>query len=170
MVGFSGEHTQQLMRHWLDLQKGRNVPKRSDIDPIALGGKLLPHIFLCSVSYHPFTVYYRLQGTFINDRLGQNFKGMKIGPETFGNAAQEISDMYQRVAVDQTPILSHEMILSSAGTERRIEVIHLPLADETGKTGFIVGAIDILNLVQADADTFIPDHWVIQNTVAPSVD
>ncbi len=168
MVKFSGKTTEKLMKYWLDLPGQPNLPNRSDIDPVSIGTKILPHIFLCSVQLDPFEVYFRLQGTFINDLLGQNFKGKKVGPETFGDDADDILELYKRVSEDQRPILSRELIKSAMGTERLIEVIHLPLAGERkdGNVQFILGAIDVLNWDRSQSETFVSRHWVIQTTNA----
>lgn len=161
MINFRGKNTQQLMHYWLDRVKGDALPQRSDIDPIDMDTALLPHIFLCSVSYDPFEVYFRLQGTFINSRLGQNFKGKKIGPEIFGDAAHDINDLYYRLAHSQKPILSNEMIKSTAGTSYLVEIIHLPLVDESGTTRFVLGAIDLIDRNESYLQKFISNHWVV---------
>ncbi len=59
-----------LFRYWDSQRRGRKMPARQDIDPIAMGPKLLPHLMLCEVTEHGNEIRFRLVGTSLVKRLG----------------------------------------------------------------------------------------------------
>ena len=58
-----------LLRYWEDKRAGRRMPARSDIDPIEMGKRLLPHLMLCEISEHGNAIRIRLVGTSLVKRL-----------------------------------------------------------------------------------------------------
>ncbi|MEH6405480.1 MAG: PAS domain-containing protein [Sneathiella sp.] len=165
MNKLSSNKNHKLLRYWEALPKADKIPQRANVDPIDMDPEILPHIFLCSLFHNPFTVRFRLQGTYINGLLGQNYKGKELNEETFGSSAEAIKDLYKHVAEGQGAHAVHESIKSSTGVEILAEVLYLPLLGETGNIEFILGSIDALNLNQIDMVDFVSKYWKIEDSI-----
>ena len=153
-----------LFAYWLEIAKGETIPLRNDLDPVNIDPLVLPHIFLCSLGYNPFSVHFRLQGTFITEYLGQTFTGKELSEEIFGAAADNIRDLYKRVADGKNPVVSHELVSSENGDEVSIEVLHLPLSDEIGQISYILGSIDVFDEDYSRAKNFTSKYWIIKDS------
>lgn len=165
MITLSSSKNQLLLNYWETLPVLQKIPCRKDVDPINIAPTILPHIFLCSLQYDPFTVKFRLQGTYINGLLGQDYRGKELNEETFGTSAETVKELYRHVADGRAATAAHQRIKSTTGVEILTEVLYLPLLGETDKVEFILGSIDTLQQNQIDMVGFVSKYWKIENTI-----
>ncbi|WP_419901270.1 PAS domain-containing protein [Kiloniella sp.] len=166
----SSATNKSLLAYWLKLSEGAGVPQRARFDPINIDPEVLPHIFLCSLGYAPFSVHFRLQGTFITEYLGQAYTGKELNKETFGESADEVKALYKRVADTRHPVVSQELISAANGDEILIEVLHMPLMNKQGKVAFVLGSIDAMGDDYLNKQHFVSHHWVVKSSTGVSVD
>ena len=159
-----------LLAYWLRLSGEGGVPQREHFDPVDLEPEVLPHIFLCSLGHAPFSVHFRLQGTFITEHLGQNYTGKELNDETFGTAAATVLDLYKQVAYGEHPVVSQELVSAANGDEILIEVLHMPLMNRQGKVAFILGSIDAVGDDYLNKKHFVSHHWSIKSTTELGLD
>ncbi|MEH6630425.1 MAG: PAS domain-containing protein [Halopseudomonas aestusnigri] len=166
----SSATNKSLLDYWVRLSGGIGVPQREHFDPIDLDPDALPHIFLCSLGYAPFSVHFRLQGTFITEHLGQAYTGKELNSETFGEAADDVLELYKRVADELHPVVSQELISAANGDKILIEVLHMPLMNKQGKVAFVLGSIDAIGDDYLNKKHFVSHHWVVKSSTDLNID
>lgn len=96
--------------YWDDKRSTRNMPSWHDIDPTELR-EVLPHMFVVSIEYDPFRVFYRLVGTiavsFRHELTGRYLDEV----ESFTEAVRvELADEYRLVCDRRTPTFSRDVL------------------------------------------------------------
>lgn len=137
-------------RHWRDVLRGRRMPSRSDIDPIAIGRDLL-HVTLLGVTREPLDFRVRLVGEFVRTAVGVQ-RGQRIA-DTVGDAqGRERVLRRLRMCTEQAlPIRGLYRYVPLTPPERRIwvEAVSCPLSDDGETVHHIVN-------FGCDADFDIP--------------
>ncbi|MCZ4279940.1 PAS domain-containing protein [Kiloniella laminariae] len=145
-----------LLSYWQSLPLKQDLPLKASFDPLSVPRQIWPQLFLCQLFYEPFSVLIRLQGTYLNDKLHQQFTGKYIDETTFGASASKVLRAYQRAALKRVGYLSQERLCFGEGFGVFLEAIHLPLLDEKGQVSHMLGALERLPC-QADClDNFTP--------------
>ncbi len=89
-----------IMAYWQQLRGPRAMPRRQEIDPVALPRPSLPHLFLVQVECHCFR--YSLVGTAIELQYGMSMAGrlLQDGADEAAIVAQ-----YRETVEDPAPDL-----------------------------------------------------------------
>ncbi len=154
---------QGILEYWKSLPLEQDLPYKSALDPLLIPTEILPHIFLVELSYDPFSAYIRLQGTYLNNSLGQHFTGQFIDEDNFGPYSAEVLKLYEQLANRRTPYISHEEIISQDDMNVMVEAIHLPLLDDQGGVKYILGAISRLSGLSNPESGFVPNRWEVNS-------
>ncbi|MGF1626372.1 MAG: PAS domain-containing protein [Alphaproteobacteria bacterium] len=156
--GLRSPATRGVLAYWRALVPGAGgVPHRRAVDPIGIGGRLLPHIFLCEYAADG-RILIRLQGSYLAEQAGQTMTGRHIDQSTFGVNAPAILRLYETVRATRCPLATHETVLTTRHDVIPCEVLHLPLLRDAPGTsgateiGYVLGALDRLD------DGLLPRH------------
>jgi hypothetical protein len=116
-----------LHRYWNRCRGARRVPDRRDIDPIALGPKLLPHIGLMDIVEGGARVRYRLLGTAIVERFGSNPTGKFMDEVMGGSYSEYIHGLYREMLRAHAPVFSESVFRWDVSGFVRTRRLYLPL-------------------------------------------
>jgi hypothetical protein len=129
----------RLLRHWLERRGGGVAPRRSAIDPTAIG-PILSSVWMCDYEPADRRFRMRLAGEDINRLYGRNvtqcyFEEI-IAPALFS----DLVERYRRVV--EEPAIMHcggHIYLASDRSEVGERLV-LPLADDSGAIRHVIGA------------------------------
>jgi len=146
--GLRSAQSRALLAYWRALPAGPGgIPHRRAVDPVGIGPRLLPHIFLCEYRTDG-RILIRLQGSYLAEQAGQSMTGRHIDQTTFGVNAGAILTLYQAIREIGRPLATHETVLTTRNDVIPCEVMHLPLLRDApaGGTeiGYVLGSIDRL--------------------------
>ena len=116
-----------LYLYWNGSRGDRRVPDRSDIDPIALGPKLLPHVGLMDIVDGGARVRYRLLGTAIVERWGADPTGKFMDEVMSGSYTEYIHGLYREVVRARAPVYSESVFRWDVDGFVRTRRLYLPL-------------------------------------------
>lgn len=116
-----------LYRYWNRCRGERRVPDRGDIDPIALGPKLLPHVGLMDIVDGGGRVRYRLLGTAIVERFGSDPTGKFMDEVMSGTYSDYIHGLYREVVRARAPVYSESVFRWDVAGFVRTRRLYLPL-------------------------------------------
>jgi hypothetical protein len=116
-----------LYRYWSQRRGQRRMPDRRDIDPLALGPKLLPHIGLMDVIDGGARMRYRLLGTAIVERWGNDPTGRYMDEVMSGTYAAFIHSLYRTLVQARAPVFSESLFRWDAEGYLRTRRLYLPL-------------------------------------------
>ncbi|WP_200341119.1 PAS domain-containing protein [Rhodovibrio sodomensis] len=89
----------ELADYWLARRGDAAMPRRADIDPMALGSHHLPRLILADVLREPLRFHFQLVGEQLEHQLGGRFTG-----KTIDISAGAFFKPYQAVATQTRPI------------------------------------------------------------------
>lgn len=116
-----------LYRYWDRCRGPRRMPDRRDIDPLALGAKLLPHVGLMDIVDGGARVRCRLLGTAIVERWGSNPTGKYMDEMTSGSYLDYVHSLYREVVRARAPVFSESVFRWDAAGFLRTRRLYLPL-------------------------------------------
>lgn len=93
-----------LFRYWDAQRRGRKMPARQDIDPIAMGPKLLPHLMLCEVTEHGNKIRFRLVGTSLVKRLGFDPTGQLLADLPTSDYVDFLGKLLRQAHAEAAPV------------------------------------------------------------------
>lgn len=129
------EPWEQLFQYWLSKNIDGRPPGRADLDPMIEIPHLAAHLMILDIL--PDGYRYRLAGSDLGNRLGEELTGRRVGRATA--AESKWFDLLDTVNHEQKPlIVTTEMPLPSGG--KRLGIV-LPLVDRSGKTEQILAGI-----------------------------
>lgn len=133
------EH-RDLLLWWLAARRGREMPSRSDFDPLD-HARFLPRLFLVAVSPEPPHFRYRLCGTEIDTQQGYSMTGRTF-EELFRDELYRFTlERFLDVAFNRR-ISYHSTHFSNDNTARnsRFTRLLLPLSDDGARVDTILGS------------------------------
>jgi hypothetical protein len=138
----------EVLGYWHRQCAGRKLPRPSDIDPIGLGSRVLPHIVLVDVEPEG-GLRYRLCGTSITVEVGRDLKGERVDGFHPDRAYGDwLLSLYHRCIATARPLYSESTYLSpEAGLARRTYRLLCPLSPDE---------VSITRLLGAQTFTFDP--------------
>lgn len=96
-----------LIRHLFIYWQGRcrsgAIPRRPDIDPMALR-HILPNLLMVEFEFEPFRVKFRLVGTKVVEFTGFEFTGMYLDEITQPEAGHSFIDCYETACRSRQPV------------------------------------------------------------------
>jgi hypothetical protein len=120
-----------LLSYWETARGTRPMPTKTDIDPVRLGAKLLPHVLLVELVAGG-RLRYRLCGTALIEAAGADITGKHVD-ELYPNPAYTgyIDGLYRRCIAERRPIYSESRYLaSSSSLQRTARRLICPIAGE----------------------------------------
>lgn len=133
------EH-RDLFRWWLAARGGREMPARTDFDPIEHPA-FLPRLFLVTVNPVPPHFRYRLCGTEIDETQGYPMTGRSFEQLFSGELLRFTSDRFADVAFNRH-VSYHSSHFSSSNTAKhnRFTRLLLPMSDDGNRVDTILGS------------------------------
>lgn len=131
----------QLCGRWNEVRAGRPMPRREELNPFALRGMLkFAQLFDVIDGGRDFRV--RVMGSGLSDQSGLQLTGKYVSEFDNASLRTRIHTALWRVCETKEPVrlyAPHSALLQLA--HRQIEVVCLPLGDETQVTQVIAGVI-----------------------------
>jgi hypothetical protein len=134
---------QALYEHWAGCRRGRAMPGRADIDPLAIPGTVWPHTMLLDVVRQDGVTRYRYR------RTGEIFwqRGLEprgrfvddVVPETAGYR-QYVIGIYDELVARGRPIYTENVFtLEGRGAPMLTRRVSLPLSKDGEQVDMILG-------------------------------
>ncbi len=141
LAGISGDSVfARVCAYWAILRENGTAPKRSAVDPRALGDAL-PHVFLAEL-VAPRVARLRICGHKIEDLMGMDMRGMPLTVLFQGNARDAVAEAVEQVSHGARVILSLEGETGFGLPEVKATLALMPLADDTGRITRMMGVIE----------------------------
>ena len=129
------EPWEELYGYWLSKTVEGRPPGRADLDPMIEIPHLVAHLMILDVL--PEGYRYRLAGSHLGNRIGEELTGRMVGRDT--PAESQWQDLLGMVSREQKPVVvTTEMPAPSVG--KRMGVV-LPLVGPSGKTEQVLAGI-----------------------------
>jgi hypothetical protein len=120
----------RVYEYWQVQRRGRELPSRSDIDPLDLGFAL-GNITLIDVLYDPLRFRYRLHGSVIVERVGIDMTGKLVDEVAEPERRAFILENYRTVVATRQPLARHGRRTLDQ-RQWNFNSITLPFANEAG--------------------------------------
>lgn len=118
--------------YWSAKRSSRLMPLRSDLSPIDMPRRLLPHLMIAELVDEPFVVRYRLMGTAMVQEFGEDFTGRTAKDISTGDYLAYVEGLYRSVRDTRAPVYSESTFRWDTGGWRHTRRLMLPLAlDQT---------------------------------------
>jgi hypothetical protein len=145
-----------LLRYWRSLSRNGAVPRRRDIDPIALR-KLLPHLYLIDAGATPDELRYRLAGSIIVQAFGfepgrlsrAQIRARHVKPERYDEFNRTSAETH-RIVADRIIAYTHDHMTSYTKDYLGYARLNLPISEDGVTVTGIFGAI----YLSSDGDPF----------------
>jgi len=122
-----------VLAYWQQLRGARAMPRRQEIDPVALPRPSLPHLFLVQVECHSFR--YSLVGTAIELQYGMSMAGRLLQDPPGGADEAAIVAQYRETVELRRPTYCEHDFINTREVPLRCRRLVLPLsADGTTVT------------------------------------
>lgn len=118
----------EIHRYWQDQRRGRRLPARADIDPMAMR-VALGNIALIEVHHSPLRFRIRLAGTYQVDRLGMDPTGMWLDELPAPEYRDLLISRLKEIVARPEPLLAHNRQMMDEHWYD-YEALWLPLAND----------------------------------------
>ncbi len=129
----------EMQSHWAQLQAGRLVPLRSEIDPRAIAGTLETGFIVERTQ--PGMVRFRLAGLALCDLMGMEVRGMPlrsfIAPAVRADFSAQLEKVFDGPEVHEYSLISE----NSTTAPLMARMLILPLKSDTGDIDRAIGCI-----------------------------
>ena len=132
-----------LLAYWIRLCGTRGMPARREVDPLALGARLLPHMAIIDVLDGGTRFRFRLCGTGLAAAAGVDLTGKYVDAlNPNQDYAAYIQAVYRRTAETRRPVYSETLYagLESGSPRRLAKRLLCPLSDDGLACSHILGA------------------------------
>lgn len=130
---------QSLYEYWLGRRHGRAVPERRDIDPLDMPRNLLPHLLLVELHGARPRIRYRLIGTAISERYGEDFTGRYLDEVSGPHYRDLLQDLYGRMRDHGKPVYVESLFRIAPEVIAKTCRLYLPLAQDGEITMALAG-------------------------------
>jgi hypothetical protein len=128
----------RLHAYWRDRRRGAAPPSREDIDPSDLK-ELLPNLALIDVEDGPRRYRFRLVGTEIVARYGQELTGKRLDEVELGSELASISAQYDETVMERAPTYCRHELTRPGDRLLRYERLLLPLSRDGIHVDMLLG-------------------------------
>lgn len=140
-VELGNDVLRELLEYWTSRRRGDRLPRRGDVDPIAMKA-WLPHVMLLDVELDPRRFRWRLIGTHITWALGRDATGKWFDefyePVVCGGMTTAYSQSVERRA----PVRFTGRADFARKSHVGFESLHMPLVDDDDRvTMLLAGAV-----------------------------
>jgi hypothetical protein len=118
-----------LYEYWMVKRGVRNMPSRTDIDPLDLPS-YLPGIVMVDVEYEPFSLIYRLVGTREAEARGQDPTGRSVFEAWDGRSLEDVLENYRQCIARKGPLYDADRTLDPERNWLEAGTVFLPLSDD----------------------------------------
>ncbi|MFD2264299.1 PAS domain-containing protein [Lacibacterium aquatile] len=137
--------TAEVYRYWAAKRAGKLMPRRADIDPMALK-TYLPSLMLVDVVDPPDEFRYRLVGTLLCRARGYDPTGKPVFETFFGKGIgrerSEIQTLYRLVRDTCQPVFAWDSVTVPDPRLRDLGALLMPLSrDADNKVAMVMGYI-----------------------------
>ena len=115
-----------VLGYWQSLRGTREMPRRQEIDPVALPRPSLPHLFLMKVECHCFR--YSLAGTAIELQFGMSIAGQALHDVLFGSEEDSVFAQYQETVETRRPTYCEHKFIDTSRVPLQFRRLLLPLS------------------------------------------
>jgi hypothetical protein len=119
--------TAAFYRYWDSKRQGREMPARSDLDPIEMR-TWLPGIILVDVLSYPDQMIYRLVGTHSVDIRGSEVTGLRVQDGNHGSKLPHVMENYRLVIEEKKLVYDWDGTSIRGDYDIATEVLLLPLS------------------------------------------
>ena len=136
---------EQLQAYWDRLRAGRDMPARSDFDPIDIP-RLLPHIVMIDVHYDAggglADFSYRLWGEHIIEHNRRSLVGRRLSDLERDDPRQKRwTDNYRRAVNERRPAFDTATYRTVSDTVKTMDFAVFPLAAASGRIDAMVAGV-----------------------------
>ncbi len=129
-----------VLAYWQRQRGTRLMPARADIDPMAIP-RLLPHVYLIDVIAAPRDYRFRLIGSAIAARYGEDNTGRRIG-EVFSEPSLSLARrIFGTVVEERRPVRAGGPVVWRNDEHVTFECVYLPLSEDGRAVNMIFGAL-----------------------------
>jgi hypothetical protein len=137
-IAIGSDALRSLYEYWRMKKGARLAPSRGDVVPAEIRS-LLPRIFMVDVVGAPPRFRFRLVGTEVVERFGEEITGRFLDELDLDEVNQEISDDYRKAVASCGPVCSRWTYTKHDGKLLRYERILLPLSSDGKAIDMILG-------------------------------
>lgn len=127
-----------LLRHWAAQRKGAAMPRRSDIDPLALRD-YLPQVWIYRYKPDLDEFVCSLSGEAVNEAWGHSLIGKSLADIMPAGDAAVVRERYRQVITTPGIQLSARQIAPADRSAKQAVRLILPLADDAGGPYGVIG-------------------------------
>jgi hypothetical protein len=128
-LDFRSQALRELHEYWRAKLNGRQLPTRSDLDPVEIP-HLLKHVALVDVEHDPLRLRFRLIGTHITEATGRDSTGKYFDDAYDEEIAAGMTELYKVSINSKAPIRHYSRAIFAGQDYRHYEAVHLPLSDD----------------------------------------
>lgn len=128
-----------LYRYWDSRRTGRVPPLRKHIDPLEMPRHVLPHLLLVELVGPMPRIHYRLVGTAITARYGEDFTGCWLDELAGVNYRDLLERLYRLMRETQRPVYVESLFRLDVETAAETRRLYLPLTGEDGASLALAG-------------------------------
>ncbi len=136
----SSEVLRDLHAYWDRKRTGRDMPSRSDIDPLDIP-RILPNLILFDIEPGSRRLKVRLVGTAIVELYGADYTGRYLDEIDFGDRREQILQDYAVALEQRCPSVSNHLFWNLRGTHIGVERLILPLSDDQKDVNMLLAGI-----------------------------
>jgi len=130
-----------LAAYWSARRGGRPLPQRSDIDPLDMPRRLLPHLALAEPAGRgDGSIRFRLVGTEVVQRTGRDATGKTSAEIMQGAYRAYIEGLYATVIAKAQPLYAETTRQWPEEGSSRVRRLLLPVSDGRAGVGFVLTA------------------------------
>lgn len=139
----------RLLDHWLALRAGGSLPRRGDLDALAIP-TVLPIIWICDYLPTENTFRHRLAGEDANAIFGMSLRGKRLEEVLHPDRVDATRQLLTQVVQDKVIMHRVGVFYQRRGRVLFGERLILPLKSDDGSGDLIVGATATKQLVSTD--------------------
>ncbi len=134
----SDDRVRRAFQYWDSLRDGREMPMRTDIDPEAIT-PILPFVLLVDVLEDPLDFRFRLAGTDVVDRYGQELTGHRLSEIDVDGQYEAIFAEYRLTVDRRKPELFTESFCRDDGRYVSYARLLCPLSKDGWRIDMLFG-------------------------------
>ena len=116
--------------YWRKTRGARLMPRRSEIDPVEIPPRLLPHLQITEIVDGGARYRYRLAGTAIVDAYGAELTGKYYDEVFSGDRLRYIEANFRLICLEKRPIFVRNQYHSARGAFLVCSRVVMPLSDD----------------------------------------
>ncbi|WP_299376069.1 PAS domain-containing protein [uncultured Kiloniella sp.] len=139
-LSIEAPHLIKLFDYWKSLPRIKELPARTDVDPLAIPS-LLPYCELIDVHRNPLDFEYRLVGTLIDEITMGSYTGKRISEIPTQNPPSRMFSLYERVVQEREPVRTILPYVGDLPGIKDVESLVLPLSRDGNEVDMLLGGI-----------------------------